>query len=318
VLGILRVLIVEDFEPFRRFLRLTLQSRPEFVVAGEALDGLEALQKSKDLQPDLILIDVGLPKLNGLAAAEQIRVLAPQAKLLFITLESSSAAVQQAFRIGASGYVHKLHVHSDLLPAIEAILAGRRFVGIGVDFTDSTKSPCRHEVQFYSDETVFLEGAVRFVAGALKDDGLVIVIATTAHTESLNQRLRAEALDVHGAIEQGTYVPIIAAEALSLFMLHDVFDGARLLRTFRAFIESCIKEAKNDDRRVVVFGEGASVLLSEGRADAAVHIEKTCNDLLETIDADIMCPYPLSAFPRGIDDPAFKGICSEHTAVFSR
>src|SRR4029077_3004261 len=101
------VLLVEDFEPFRRFLRLTLQARPEFKVVGEALDGFDAVQKARDLQPELILLDLGLPKLNGIAAAQQIRVLAPHAKLLFISLESSPAAVREAFRAGAQGYIHK-------------------------------------------------------------------------------------------------------------------------------------------------------------------------------------------------------------------
>ena len=106
--SLFRILLVEDFEPFRRFVRVALQARPEFDVIGEALDGLEAIQKAKDLQPDLILLDIGLPKLNGMAAAEQIRILAPNAKLLFVSLESSSAVVGEALRIGAQGYISKL------------------------------------------------------------------------------------------------------------------------------------------------------------------------------------------------------------------
>ena len=85
-----RILLVDDFEPFRRFVRMSLQARAEFRIVGEALDGMEAIQKAEDLQPDLILLDIGLPKLNGMVAAEQIRTLAPDAKLLFVSLESSS------------------------------------------------------------------------------------------------------------------------------------------------------------------------------------------------------------------------------------
>ena len=147
---LVRILLVEDFEPFRRFLRLALQATAEFKVVGEALDGLEAVQKAKDLKPDLILIDIGLPKLNGLAAAEQIRTLIPHAKLLFVTLESSSAAVQEAFRLGAQGYIHKLRAQLDLLPAIEAVLAGKQFVSSDLEFSDATKSQRRREVQFHS------------------------------------------------------------------------------------------------------------------------------------------------------------------------
>src|SRR5206468_5290510 len=101
---------------------MSLQARAEFRIVGEALDGMEAIQKAEELQPDLILLDVGLPKLNGLEAARQMRKLAPLAKILFISQEFSFDMVEAALRLGASGYVHKLRVQSDLLPAIESVL----------------------------------------------------------------------------------------------------------------------------------------------------------------------------------------------------
>src|SRR5437588_914155 len=159
-----RILLVEDFEPVRQFIRLALQSRAEFEVAGEALDGLEAVQKAKELQPDLILLDIGLPKLSGIAAAEQIRILAPDAKLLFISLESSSEIVQEAFRRGAHGYISKLYAHPELIPAIEAILARNQTWCSDLEVTSGTKAHARHDVQFYSDEMAFLDSAGRFVA----------------------------------------------------------------------------------------------------------------------------------------------------------
>src|SRR5580765_2622395 len=118
----IKILVVEDYEPFRRHICLSLQQRPEFQVS-QASNGLEAVQKAKELQPDLILIDIGLPKLNGIEAAKRIRRLAPQAKLLFVSQESDSDVVQEAFRLGARGYVHKA-LARDLLPAIEAVLQG--------------------------------------------------------------------------------------------------------------------------------------------------------------------------------------------------
>jgi DNA-binding NarL/FixJ family response regulator len=92
----LRVLIVEDYEGFRRFIRSTVQERVDFQFIGEASDGLEAVQKAVELQPDLILFDIGLPKLNGLEAARRIRKISPNSKILFLTQESSSDVVQEA------------------------------------------------------------------------------------------------------------------------------------------------------------------------------------------------------------------------------
>jgi len=128
----IRVLIVEDYEPFRRFLRSTLEQRPATQIVGEATDGLEAVQKAEELQPDLILFDVGLPKLNGIEAARQIRTVSPESKILFVSQEFSADVVQEALRLGALGYVVKTQAGLDLLAAVEAICQGGRFVSAGL------------------------------------------------------------------------------------------------------------------------------------------------------------------------------------------
>jgi len=83
--GPIRVLVVDDHEPWRRFVTTSLQSDGNFVVLGEASDGLEAVQMVKQLQPDLVLLDIGLPRLNGIEAARQIAQLSPQSKILFVS-----------------------------------------------------------------------------------------------------------------------------------------------------------------------------------------------------------------------------------------
>jgi len=123
-----RVLVVEDFEPFRRFILATLASMPDLQVIGEVSDGLEAVQKSAELQPDLVLLDIGLPSLNGIEAARQIRKLDPEPKIIFLSQESSSDVVQEALSLGAQGYVVKAMAASKLLTAVEAVLRGETFV----------------------------------------------------------------------------------------------------------------------------------------------------------------------------------------------
>src|ERR1700739_5011330 len=126
--GSVRLLVVEDYEPFRRFVRSTLETRTELQVIDEASDGLEAVRKAKELQPDLILLDVGLPMLNGIEAARRIRKLSPESKILFVSQESDAEVVQEALSTGAHGYVLRSDVGSELLPAVEAVLQGKRFV----------------------------------------------------------------------------------------------------------------------------------------------------------------------------------------------
>lgn len=126
-----RVLVVEDFEPFRRLISAMLRRRPDLLIIGELSDGLEALHKAEELQPDLILLDVGLPSLNGIEAARQIRTHS-FARIIFVTQESSADVVEAALNIGAMGYVVKTRIGSDLLAALDAVLLGRRFVSSGL------------------------------------------------------------------------------------------------------------------------------------------------------------------------------------------
>jgi len=92
---------------------------------------LEAVRKAEELRPDLILLDIGLPEINGIEAARRIRGLVPESKIIFSTQESSAETIQEAMRLGAWGYVFKIHANVDLLVAIDAVLLGKRFVSSG-------------------------------------------------------------------------------------------------------------------------------------------------------------------------------------------
>jgi DNA-binding NarL/FixJ family response regulator len=121
-----RVFVVDDFESFRQFVRLALAKRPELQIIGEAADGLEAVQKAVELKPDLIFLDVGLPTMNGIEAARQIRKLSPESKIIFLSQESSADVVEEALSTGAWGYVVKAKAGSQLLAAVDAVIAGKQ------------------------------------------------------------------------------------------------------------------------------------------------------------------------------------------------
>jgi DNA-binding NarL/FixJ family response regulator len=126
----IRVLLVEDFLPFRKFICSTLKKNSELQIICEVSDGLEAVQKAEELKPDLILLDIGLPKLNGIEAARQIQKLSPQSKIIFVSQESSADMVEAALDCGALGYVVKTRTGSDLLAAIEAAILKKQFVSV--------------------------------------------------------------------------------------------------------------------------------------------------------------------------------------------
>jgi DNA-binding NarL/FixJ family response regulator len=126
--SLIRVLVVDDNEPFRRFVRVTLHAMVGLQIISEASDGLEAVQKAEELQPALIVLDIGLPQLNGIEAARRIRKLCPQSKILFLTQESSAEVVHEAIRLGALGFVIKTQAARDLSAAVEAVLQNEQFI----------------------------------------------------------------------------------------------------------------------------------------------------------------------------------------------
>jgi DNA-binding NarL/FixJ family response regulator len=137
------VLVVDDFKPFRVLVSSLLRNERELKIIAEVSDGLEAVQKAKELQPDVILLDIGLPKLNGIAAARQILEAAPNSKILFLTQETSADVVQEAMSLGAFGYVAKAKAATELVKAIETVLSGQRF--ISSDLAGSNRGDARAE-----------------------------------------------------------------------------------------------------------------------------------------------------------------------------
>jgi DNA-binding NarL/FixJ family response regulator len=117
-----RVLVVDDYEPWRRFVCSALLRKPELEIIGEVADGLDAVHKAEELDPDLILLDVGLPTLNGIQTARLLRRACPASRILFVSQESSPDVVSEALSTGAQGYVVKASA-SDLLTGVADALA---------------------------------------------------------------------------------------------------------------------------------------------------------------------------------------------------
>ena len=132
-------MIVDDSRSWRRAVRSLLQKHLDLVIIGECSDGLDAVQKSEELQPDLVLLDIGLPNLNGVEAARQIRKVAPVSRILFLTSHHGPEILREAMSVGALGLVVKLKASRELLPAIRTVLSDQQFVGTGFSPFDPTK-----------------------------------------------------------------------------------------------------------------------------------------------------------------------------------
>jgi DNA-binding NarL/FixJ family response regulator len=123
-----RILLVDDSQPFRSVTASILEKYPGSQIVGVAFDGQEAVRKAQELKPDLVVLDIGLPKLNGIEAARQIRSVSPDSKILFFTGNDYPQIVREALEAGTGGYVIKVDGAGELLAAIEAVLQGKRYV----------------------------------------------------------------------------------------------------------------------------------------------------------------------------------------------
>ncbi len=338
----IRVLVAEDYPPFRRALASIMQSRPGLQIIGEVEDGPEAVQKAGALQPEVVLLDIGLPRLNGIEAARQIRNLSPKSKILFVSQESSADIVQAALETGAKGYIVKADAGSELIPALEAVLRGQTYVSKSLSGHGLTSVPDRsaihvvemrhgletrqqlglqstrhHEVGFYSDDRALLDGYTRFVGAVLKSGNAAIVVATELHREELLARLQAYGLDMTAAIEQGRYIALDNEETIATFMVNDLPDPAKVSKVAGDLIARAAKSVEGEHARVAACGECAPLLWERGNTEGAVRLERLWDEIARSYGVQVFCGYPLGSFQGGTGSHTFERICAEHSRVLS-
>lgn len=139
-----RVLIVDDHAVIRRGVQGILHAFPEWELCGEAENGREAIRLAESLRPEIIIMDVSMPVLNGLEATKVIRHSFPDTKILLLTLHSSSELVRSAFQAGAQGYVLKSDAEHELVRALNVLVGDGTYVSPGIDgesLTTRTASP---------------------------------------------------------------------------------------------------------------------------------------------------------------------------------
>jgi len=337
-----RVLVVEDSEPFRNFICSTLGRRPELQIVGDVMDGLQAVHTAQALRPDLIVLDIGLPSLNGIEVARRIRKVSPKSKILFVSQESSAVVVREALDTGAHGYVLKTDAGRELLDAVSAVLRGERFVGkrfSGHDFVgglaqtafqqfppENASAPIqrgmeiarRHEVGFYSDDQRLLDHVTQFIGDTLASGDAAVVVASKSHRDNLVPRLQAQGLDIDAANEQGRFISIDVADMLSAIMIDGMPDPGRFFNLFNNLIVTAADAAKREQARVAVFGEGVHLLCERGDTEAAIRVERLTKQIAKTNEVNILCGYCLGPVMSGMDSHLFQRICEEHSTVYCR
>jgi DNA-binding NarL/FixJ family response regulator len=338
--------VVDDFVPWRNYLVAKLGENPALQIVGLASDGPEAVLKAAELHPDLILMDVNLPELSGIQAAARIRGLSPESKILFVSQNLDFDVALAALDAGGFGYVVKSDAESELLTAIDAVMSGERFVSALLashDFAGvlGPQAPIQprikksielsarplirnksighsHEVAFYGDDDSFLIRCTRFIGAALGNGDAVIVIMAPSHRNRLRQKLESEGCDIDAAMQQGRYLDLEPSDMLSTFLVNDQPDAGRFKKAAGDFIATALKAATGKHPRVAVCGECPALLHAEGKAEAAVEMERLWNELASTYNVDSLCGYPIERFRGREQGPIFQRICAEHSAVYSQ
>lgn len=334
------ILVVDDYAPFRRFVISALGQRSDLQIVGEAADGLKAVEKAAELQPGLVVLDIGLPRLNGLEVAVRIRERSPQSKILFVSQESSAEIVHSAFATGARGYVVKSGAGTELMTAVDAILEGGKYLCRqleGEDFAKLRRSVAtgsgepvassqpdlaqekerHHEVVLYSDDQMFMDRITQFLAAALNAGNAAIVAATESHRDSLLLRLQRYGLDVGELLTEGRYVAVDAPQAISNFMVNGMPDPFLYMSGFGGLISTAARTVKVGQARVAIFGECSQLVWADGNAEAAIEIEKLANQLAESHPVNIMCGFCEHEIQGSMNAHIFQRICSEHSIVHS-
>ena len=205
-----RILLVDDHEIVRDGVRALLQRQPGWEICGEASTGREAVEKAKELKPDVVIVDIGMPELNGLDATRQIKRLLPRTEVLIFTSNETEAVVRDVFKAGARAYLLKVEASKHLIPAIEMLCKHRTYFsskvsdsifsgylqsGAGVE--DTALSPREREtVQLIAEGKSNKE-----VAGVLN----IGVKTVETHRAAIMRKLRLDSVAalVHYAIRNG-------------------------------------------------------------------------------------------------------------------
>ena len=315
-----RVLVVDDHDAWRRAVLSLLRTHSPWEIVGEAANGVEAIEKAEALTPDLILLDVMLPRLNGIEAARHILGREMPPKVLFMSTHGSWEVAEAALRTGAHGYLVKGDAGRELLRAMEIVAEGGRFVSPRLAGRSVEQRQDRHadhasryhEAVIEPDERSLVERYALFAEDALKAGDAFVLVVNPARVAGVERLLRTRGVDVDGARARGRYLPVSLADALAACVIDEYPDPARVWSDVTGLIMRAASRLQADTRRVSACGECAPELLRNGKADAAIRLEEHWDELCLTYNLRVLCGYSAPDVSHG---DAFERICAIHSAV---
>jgi CheY-like chemotaxis protein len=282
-----RIVVADDHDKTRAGIASLLAC--DFDVVATVADGQAAVDSAGALYPDLVVLDISMPGLNGFEAGALIRDLPDPPRIVFATASDDASIASAASALGASAVVRKREMLAELVPAIRRALLF-------------------HAVCFYEDGPSLARTVARFIGEGLAASQGAVIVATPSHAASIRDQLTADGVDSRGRIEQGELLIFDADEVLNRLMVDDRPDAERFEDTINAIVD---KAAGTKKRLVRIYGEMVDVLWSNGLQDAALSLEILWHQLIAGRKCSLLCGYS----SRVCQGEGFNAICDRHSHV---
>lgn len=319
-MSFVEVLIADDHDAFRRAIRSVIECNPAYRVCGEARDGIDAVEKVRQFRPDIVLMDINMPRMDGLHATQIIRREVPDCNVIIVTQNEAKIAREQARIVDAKGFITKSDLSRDLIPTMgsmamrnrssldpkkgeqEGSSAAHPASAYGVPDSEgepwcgllTSAAPRDHIVQLYQDQQFLNRAVCRFAAAAIANGEGVILVPTVAHWDAFRPRLESEGVDVKAAEKRGQLTVVDADNLLPTFMR----DGMPQSPVFLGLAQNVISQARGDGRykKVRWWGEMVNILWERGDVAASMQLEDQFDQLAHEQDIAIFCSFLMDNF----------------------
>jgi DNA-binding NarL/FixJ family response regulator len=308
-----RVLLADDNVAFLESVRRLLAAAVEVVaVAG---GGRQALDLARHLRPEVIVLDVSMPDLDGFQTFEQLRHVAPDTRVVFLTMHKDDEIAASAINQGACGYVLKSRVHLDLIGAIDNAVAGRLFLPSLTSLSGVAGN--QHAVQVHGDDRRFLDDVGQFVAATLRSGEPIVILADEATRVGLADCLQARQMNVLMLAAQGQYVALDSGLSLSQAMHDGEPDAERLAEIVHSLDRLRLAFPHGPRRRLTIWGDLSASLCRSGRVAAALELERIWHDLTRSLPFFTVCSYSTHCFEPAAARHQLANVCARHSAVIA-
>jgi DNA-binding NarL/FixJ family response regulator len=305
------VLLVDDHRDVLD--RMVALLAGDFDVAGVSTAGRQALEADRALNPDVVVLDVDMPDLNGFETMHALKRAGSRASVVFLGKEHSEAVVTSAFRAGARGYVVKSHVSRDLPGALDQVHLGRLFVPSLTTVSHLAKDG-GHAMEFHANVESFLDNLTPFLDLALRRGDATWVIGDQEIRTEVAHRLQAYGWRTGGATGHKRFRVLDTSDALDRLTPNGVLD-AQVLADIATELEAYrLAVTDTPSARLTIVGDLAGTLCARGNTDAAMALEHHWDRLTHGMPFLTVCAYDASSFDGGPPE-LWASVCADHWAV---